>query len=243
MYKENPKTAGSGIICCIPHSTKCSVGCKDCFFQSGRSYLEPLEDNLPNMPEPSIAEGRVVRVNDGNDSNLQRVVVLKSTEHYTDKFYNTAINSGLDVFKSPVVLTVNPAKYTDTHFNRATEPVPANLMYVRFRANVWNISLLEEAVEYYCNRNLTPLVITYMAYHDLEDIPEEYQRFYELKKRTLNEYYAINQAGWDYVYHRFQNNRLVYTCGKDPNTHACSRCGNCIREYYNTKERIRGAAH
>ncbi len=49
-YKENPKTKGSGIICCIPQTGLCLMKCKDCFFQSGRSYLEPLEENLPNMP-------------------------------------------------------------------------------------------------------------------------------------------------------------------------------------------------
>jgi len=51
MYKENPKTKGSGIICCIPQTGICPQKCDDCFFQSGRSYLEPLVDNLPNMPD------------------------------------------------------------------------------------------------------------------------------------------------------------------------------------------------
>ena len=42
-YIENPKTKGSGIIACIPQKGLCPNKCEDCFFQSGRSYLEPLE--------------------------------------------------------------------------------------------------------------------------------------------------------------------------------------------------------
>ena len=48
-YKENPKTKGSGIICCIPQKGTCPNNCEDCFFQSGRSYLEPLSENLPRV--------------------------------------------------------------------------------------------------------------------------------------------------------------------------------------------------
>ncbi len=239
MYKVNPKTENSGIICCIPQSNKCSVGCKDCFFQSGRSYLEPLEDNLPNMPEIEMAEGRVVRVNDGNDSNLNRDVVISSTDMYKDRFFNTSINANLDKFPAPVVLTINPSTFTDTHFNKVVQPIPTNLMYVRFRANTWNMDLLDQAVLYYTINNLVPVVITFMAYHNIEDIPEEHRKYYDIKKRTINEYYCINKLGWNMVCSEYEENNLVYTCGKNYRTHSCQRCGNCIREYYNTKERMK----
>jgi hypothetical protein len=39
-YIENPKTKGSGIVCAIPQPGVCPIGCEDCFFQSGRSFLE-----------------------------------------------------------------------------------------------------------------------------------------------------------------------------------------------------------
>lgn len=80
MYIKNPKTAGSGIITCIPQTGTCPNQCEDCFFQSGRSYLEPLEENLPNMPPLEMAEGRFVRVNDGNDSNVQRELVIREPQ-------------------------------------------------------------------------------------------------------------------------------------------------------------------
>jgi len=75
-YIENPKTKGSGIICCIPQAGECPIHCDDCFFQSGRSYLEPLDVNLPNLPSKEESQGRVVRVNDGNDSNNDREAVM-----------------------------------------------------------------------------------------------------------------------------------------------------------------------
>jgi len=133
-YIENPKTKGSGIVCCIPQKGHCPNKCPECFFQNGRSYLEPLADNLPNMPDPAQvnALGQVVRVNDGNDSNVQKEVVLPQTECYRDKFYNTAIPD-LDFpgvvarayaggqctetkRQMPVVLTINPGRLCDERF-------------------------------------------------------------------------------------------------------------------------------
>ncbi len=52
-YKENPKTKGSGIISCIPQKGVCPNKCEDCFFQSDRSYLEPLGENLPSSERKS----------------------------------------------------------------------------------------------------------------------------------------------------------------------------------------------
>ena len=90
-YVENPKTKGSGIICCISQEGECPMKCDDCFFQSGRSYLEPLKEHLPNMPTIAEAEGKVVRVNDGNDSSVNFDLVMKMTEVYPMRFYNTSI--------------------------------------------------------------------------------------------------------------------------------------------------------
>ena len=107
MYIENPKLAGSGIAACIPQEGTCPIGCEDCFFRDGRSYLNPLEDNLPNMPDPEkvIKEGKIVRVNDGNDSNISRRHVVRSVRCYPLRFYNTSIPNDLGGFDAPVVLS------------------------------------------------------------------------------------------------------------------------------------------
>ncbi len=235
-YIENPKTKGSGIICCIPQKGICPNGCEDCFFQSGRSYLEPLAENLPNMPTVAEAKNRVVRVNDGNDSNHQRDLVVKATRKYRRKFYNTAIDHDLGGFDAPVVLTINPHKWTDVDFFRV-HPVPPNLMFVRFRVNTWNLLHCDEAVKHYTKEKV-PVVLTFMAYYT-ESIPESEKHNYIFRKRTLNSYWVITPQAWDKIKERYGDNPYVYTCGKDADTHACMHCGHCLREYYATMERMR----
>jgi len=237
----NPKTKGSGVIAAIPQTGRCPIQCEDCFFQSGRSFLEPLDENLPNMPEFAQSIGRVVRVNDGNDSNNDHQHVLESTQMYQFKFYNTSIPKRLENFVDPVVLTINPGKMTDIEFYKV-DPIPKNLMFVRIRTNMWNLfSVVLPAVRYYTEREV-PVVLTFMAYYDTRDkIPLEFRDSYVFKKRTLNSYYVITNGGWDLIMAEFRNNKYVHSCGKNADTHPCKFCGNCLREYFATVERIRGS--
>jgi len=244
-YVENPKTRGSGIVCAIPQRGRCPNGCADCFFQSGRSYLEPLGENTPNMPPDGLARGRVVRVNDGNDSANDRELVLRETRRYQDKFYNTASPDDLKGYYSaiwgyplPVVLTVNPGAMTDESFYPwATDDVPKNLMFVRIRVNTWNLhNVVDPAVERWTGLSV-PVVLTFMAYHEGSDV----QRItdYEFRKRMLNSYWAITHAAWRRVMDRYATNPLVHSCGTEGVSTACQHCGNCLREYHATMERIR----
>lgn len=240
-YIENPKTKGSGILCCIPQTGRCPNQCEDCFFQSGRSYLEPLDENLPNMVPVELARTHVVRVNDGNDSNVNRNLVIESTREYPNKFYNTAIPKSLGLFDAPVVLTLNPGKDTDQTFHKL-DPAPPNLMFVRFRTNMWNLPLLDEAVKWYSELGI-PTILTFMAYY-AESIPADYRDFYTYRKRTLNSYWAITTNAWRTVMDRYKGTvyeKWVYSCSKvegEDGTSLCKFCGNCLREYYNTKERM-----
>lgn len=241
-YVENPKTKGSGIVCCIPQTGRCPMKCKDCFFQSGRSYLEPLDENLPNMPDPDWVEkcGYVVRVNDGNDSNNHRELVIESAKPYKRKFYNTSIPKNLEEFDAPVILTVNPAQMTDTEAY-LLDPIPKNLMFVRLRINTWNIKLVEDIIVHYCTRDI-PVVLTFMAYYSEDEIPEKHRKNYILRKRTINPYYAITSAAWVRVMAKCRYNKWVCSCGKiegELGTTACRHCGNCLREYFAAMERIR----
>jgi len=236
-YKENPKTKDSGIICCIPQIGKCPNKCEDCFFQSGRSYLEPLKDNLPNMPTIEQVGHRIVRVNDGNDSNVDRQLVMDMTSEYKHKFYNTAIPKNLDKFDAPVVLTVNPGEMTDSEFHKI-HPIPNNLMFVRIRTNMWNLKLVDNAVQYYSRE--IPIVLTFMAYFK-KLISEEFERFYTFRKRTSNSYWAITTHAWEIVMDKYKYNKWVYSCGMiegEKGITACRHCGNCIREYFATMEHL-----
>ena len=242
-YIENPKTKGSGIICCIPQYGICPMKCSDCFFQSGRSYLEPLAENLPNMPSEKEAKGRVVRVNDGNDSNNHKKEVIEATKIYPMKFYNTSIPYGIEEFDAPVVLTINPGDRTDRdHVLLAN--IPNNLMFVRIRTNSWNVhNTVLHAANYYTARNI-PVVLTFMAYHNElpSIISDDFKNDYIFRKRTLNSYYAITTDAWRRTMDLFKDEILVYSCGKiegEKGKTGCKYCGNCLREYFATIERMK----
>jgi len=239
-YIPNPKIAGSGIVCCIPQTGICPVGCEDCFFQSGRSYLEPLDENLPNMPSLKEVGHRIVRVNDGNDSNNDREAVMKAVSHYPLKFYNTSIPKDLEKFDAPVVLTVNPGKKTDVKAV-LLDPIPDNLMFVRVRTNTWNIfEVVDPAVQHYSSRKV-PVILTFMAYYT-GSIPGGHFHRYSLRKRTMNSYQAITTSAWEWIMDRYFYSKWVYSCGKIEGERggipACHRCGNCLREFFYTMERL-----
>jgi hypothetical protein len=241
-YIENPKTKGSGIICVIPQIGVCPIGCSDCFFQSGRSYLEPLTENLPNLPTLEDVGNRVVRVNDGNDSNNQRDMVIEKTKQYSLKFYNTSIPKDIDKFPAPVVLTLNPGKNTNKNIS-FLDPIPKNLMFVRVRTNTWNLNnIVFPAVDYYTSKDI-PVIFTFMAYYnDIGEIPEDHKSNYIYRKRTCNSYWAITTDAWEKIMSMFKYNSYVYSCGKiegEKGKSGCQRCGNCLREFFNTTERLK----
>lgn len=237
-YIENPKTTGSGIVCVIPQTGICPNRCADCFFQSGRSYLEPLEKNLPNMIDPREVGNQVVRVNDGNDSNIDRERVIEATNEYPRRFFNTSLPR-FD-FPGPVVLTINPGEMTDHEFYLINK-VPSNLMFVRVRANAWNESpVIIPAVKWYSEREV-PVVLTFMAYHEKKSIPHQYRCCYIYRKRTLNSYYAISTMAWRTIMDHYWSDKWVYSCGKiegELGITACRHCGNCLREYFVTMEQM-----
>lgn len=238
-YIWNPKVKGSGIITAIPQTGACPNKCEDCFFQSGRSYLEPLNKNLPHLPPVGLTKNRIVRINDGNDSNINRREVEKVARQYDMYFFNTAIPSDLERFSAPVVLTVNPGKMTDNHPFRVS-PIPDNLMFVRVRTNVWNLdSVVKPAIDFYTGQGVA-VVLTFMAYYT-EKISEANKDCYEWKKRTLNSYWVLKQWAIERIMDDYRRNPFVYSCGiKD--RYECTFCGNCVREYFNAMDRLWGVA-
>lgn len=237
-YIFNPKTMGSGIFACIPQTGVCPVGCEDCFFQSGRSYLEPLKENLPNMPLVEFGWG-LVRVNDGNDSNVDRELVIRNTNQYPNRFFNTSIPKDLGDFPAPVVLTLNPADKTDNKVVLLKE-IPKNLMFVRVRINTWNLDLVDKAVKYYLKKEI-PIILTFMAYYQLI-LPEEHKQNYTFRKRTTNSYWAITTKAWEKIMDRYKYNPWVHSCGKiegEKGNTSCRHCGNCLREYFATLEKMK----
>jgi hypothetical protein len=241
-YIENPKTKGSGILAAIPQTGTCPNNCEDCFFQSGRSYLEPLVENLPNLPPLELMKGRVIRINDGNDSNVKRDIVLKYIEYLKENDIDCFVNTSepnLD-FGVPAVLTVNPGDITDKNAFLLMKP-SKELMMVRARVNTWNRPVIDAIVEHYSTREI-PVILTFMAYYKTNPIPEYHKKHYRFRKRTLNSYWAITTKAWEMIMKRYKYNKWIHSCGKiegeKGDTH-CRFCGNCIREYFATMVRMR----
>lgn len=235
-YIENPKTKGSGIYCAIPQDYKpCSRNCKDCFFQNGRSYLEPLVENLPNIPPKEIIDNFVIRVNDGLDSGQDIDRVIEVTKNWPNKFYNTTNIAALEYLPSPTVLTINPGNFTDErfHFPYQSSYKP---MAVRFRANMWNQKLLKLAVEYWTSQDV-PVIITFMRYYEKPKEIDSCLDCYDYKDHILNPSWSININGWENIMWDYAGcNSLVFACGAGPDKPLCKDCGVCLQLYWRSKD-------
>lgn len=224
---ENPKLAGTKIIDVIPQAGKCPMDCLECFYNEG--FYRPLEPLIVSLEE---AKGKIVRVNTGHDSNIQKDLVLRVTEKYKDKFYNTSIPR-FD-FPGPVVFTCN-CRDTDFTFIKAKNV--SNLMFVRVRVDTWNITrIVDPAVEYYTKRGV-PVVLTFMRYREKKNVKKI--KDYYFGKNILNPYWKIKPEAWQRIMDRYKDNELVFSCGS-PKSSFCKDCGNCQGLYLKkTKEEVR----
>jgi len=231
IKKYNPKIVGSGIIDCVPQIDKCPRNCSNCFYNNG-FYLE--WDELPQIPSVTDATNRIVRMNSGNDSNHNKKLVIETASIYKDVFFNTSyLNLN---FPGPVVLTINPGEMTNVGFYEVN-PIPKNLMFVRARVNLWNQDIIHQICGYYSSKKV-PIVLTYMRYYEQESIPKEYQWAYLRQKHILNTYYSLPKENMWNNYVEFHTIYLnTYLCGTRWSS-LCEKCGNCVREYHNTKERM-----
>jgi hypothetical protein len=213
----NPKLEGSGIIEAIPQTGECPLGCEECYYNGKRFYRSLDTPLLPSLDE---SLGKIVRVNSGHDSNIQRDLVIKSTEHYLDKFYNTSI-ANFD-FPGPVVFTANGRKpiYAKSGLG--------NVMFVRARTSPMNLSDVDSIVEHYQEKNGIPVVLTFMRYYDKCVIPREFQDRFRHKKNILNEYWCITEDAQDEILERYADK--VLTCGTKASS-LCKDCGNCKAMY------------
>jgi len=226
----NPKMAGSGVIACRPQAGACEGRCKDCYFSGGRYYEDIFS---PHIPEPIWASDNhyIVRMNDGNDSNHLREVVLRTARKYHRVFFNTRLPRLDFEGLGPVVLTVN-GEYTDVSSLFVLDDI-GNLMAVRFRLNTWNVELCKYVIDYYGKLNV-PVLLTFMAYYkETVRKPEDYA----WQKRTLNEYWKIKpEARIKLEEDLGIDGEKVLTCTTRESSY-CRDCGNCKRLFEWWKDR------
>ncbi len=174
----NPKLIGSNIVDVIPQKGPCPRSCPQCFYNRG--FWRTLDEPLLVTPEEAV--GKIVRVNTGHDSNIQRGLVLEKTAIYEHRFYNTSIPR-FNFCGYPVVFTCNGHKLI-----LAPNP-PVNLMFVRFRLATNNLTEADRAVEHYWVKHGIPVVMTFMRYFDKDAVPDLEQ--YEFRQHIINSYWMI----------------------------------------------------
>lgn len=229
---NNPKLEGSNLIDCIPQTGKCPNNCLGCYYNKGfyRSLYTPL---IPSLNE---VEGKIVRVNSGHDSNIQKDLVLKATECYKDKFYNTSIPN-FD-FPAPVIYTCNPGK-GNRDLDYATilsTKMLENIMAIRVRTVPWNISLALALNRVYNYRNLIPIpiILTFMRFPMTYSIPNVYRDLYEYRAHIINSYFCLKS----HYIKAFEESPTpnIYLCGTSK-SNLCKDCGNCETFYRRFKNK------
>lgn len=220
---DNPKLAGSNLTDCIPQTGECPIGCAECFYNGGRFY-RTLDE--PQMPTSEEAEGKIVRVNSGHDSNLDRWQVMGVTDKYHHRFFNTSIPC-FD-FPGPVVFTCNGKRSVFVE-------CPSNVMFVRIRTNTWDLLEQDALVKHYLARNV-PIVLTFMRYYTREAV--ERPTDYTWGKSILNEYWKPNPMAQLEILERYKG-KGVRMCGT-PVSSLCIDCRNCELLYWQALRKMEG---
>lgn len=224
---ENPKMKGTNLIDCIPQTGECPLKCEECFYNGGRFYRTLDTPLIPTFEE---SRGKIVRVNSGHDSNIQRGLVIKTTERYLHKFYNTSVPNF--IFPAPVVFTCNGRKLL------LVEKGLDKLMFVRIRTSIFNLEEVNKAVEYYLKEHKIPVVLTFMRYYNISKIQVEYHKYFEFKKYILNSYYCHTVDAHLKILEQYKG-MGVWMCGT-PTSSYCVDCRNCEFLYWDYWRRVGG---
>lgn len=164
-------------------------------------------------------------------TNIQCIPVNKRSPHHI-YFRNFTEKHDVTYHDIPSVLTVNASHLSDWAYVKLTE-IPKQLMYVRVIVNTWNLDLVHSVVHWYISKKV-PVVLSFAKYEDYGSIPVFHQDDYFLSDGK----WIIKVSAWLLVMVRFNKDPRVYSCGQSGLSDKCSDCGHCIREYYNTIERL-----
>ena len=219
---DNPKLAGSNLIDCIPQTGECPVGCAECFYNGGRFYRTLDEPLIPTQEE---AQGKIVRMNSGHDSNIEREKVIGIAQNYEHFLFNTAIPR-FD-FPGPVVFTCNGKRPL------LVDNCPSNIMFVRVRMNAWGLTAQDWIVKHYLERDV-PIVLTFMRYYSQEGIRRPHH--YMLTKSILNDYWQPKPDSKAFILARYEGTG-VRVCGTTVSPF-CVDCRNCELLYWEAMRRM-----
>ena len=238
----NPKLTGTNIVDCIPQKGQCPNGCPECLYN--RNFYLDVDKDLPLLPDPNTVNnaGRIVRVNSGHDSNINRAKVLRATRCYRNRFYNT-VTPDFDFRDEwghnwPVVFTCNGG---EPHF----VDVPDNVMFVRIRMVCWWADFnTYRLIGHYVAQGV-PVVLTFMRYAAQDSIPGFAQCMYEETTHVSNTWWCPKDVAvlnmMQFVHDLLlptERSSLVSMCGR-PWSSFCRDCRHCEHLYWECLRRIR----
>jgi hypothetical protein len=215
MSGSNPKQAGTPLIDCIPQTGECPVGCAECFYNGGRFYRTLDEPLLPTAAE---AAGKIVRVNSGHDSNIDRDLVINLTKSFPDKFYNTAIPKF--GFPGPTIFTANGKGLFFLEQCKISD-----VMAVRVRFNSWDLDEQDKLICHYHSES-TPIIITWLRYYSAEVIPDNHHKNYSWRQSVINEYWTLFPDIKNDLLKPYRSLSNVYSCSPLWSSY-CTNCGVC----------------
>ena len=250
--KRNPKLVGTCLVDCRPQTGKCPMNCNQCFYNREGAFYEDIYE--PSIPSPLLDEeagGKIVRMNAGHDSNLNRERVLETAKQYEDVFFNTSIPNFN--FPGPVVYTANREEEVMRGYNYPVngDESKENIMFVRLRVSATNLQLVKTIACSWVMEDV-PVVLTFMRYYteppDLSfpraswALPKSLldEGCYEQRKHVLNTYWCPTRSFKIHAYHAIKNycgSRLVTMCGT-LDSDLCRHCRNCEYYYWITKKRL-----
>ena len=219
---RNPKLEGTNLYDCIPQKGPCPNNCNQCFYNHA-FYLPIDQSHMPTVEE--VGDG-ILRVNSGHDSNIDRDFVIKSTDHFSKRFFNTSIPE-FD-FPGPVVYTAN-ASEEDPPWHPGNFDDISNIMFVRLRVSSTNLIYIFNAAHEWSKVGV-PVVLTFMRYCDSTSCPDS--KNYEFRKSIKNNYWCpIKEFVRDVMKVAKLLGSDITMCGT-PESGYCKDCLNCERFYY-----------
>lgn len=221
--KQNPKMIGSNLIDCVPQGMdRCPNNCSSCFMHQPNGFYR----DIPFWPTEQEAEGKIVRVNSVHDSNIFRGLVIRSTDRYPNRFFNTS-RQRFD-FPAPVIFTCNGS---DTDRSAIYTSEVDNLMAVRVRVNTWNTKIVKQAVWWYTEYHKVPVLLTFMRYKWGASGLITHITDYEVRKHVVHSWWDIKRKDQKAIMDIWEDNDLVFTCGTLTSS-LCKDCGNCEELYW-----------
>lgn len=229
--KRNPKQDGTDLFDCIPQKGPCPNNCNQCYFNRPSAFYLPINQNhFPSLSE--VGDG-IVRVNSGHDSNIYRDHVIRSTQHYPKRFFNTSLPE-LD-FPAPVVYTANPEEEVEPNCPLDFNCDFTNVMFVRLRVSSTNLlHIFYAAVRW--SRIGIPVVLTFMRYYENPPDTENY----EYRKSIKNDYWCPKKSFIEAVMRiasLLMTDGIITMCGT-LSSGFCRDCLNCQRFYYQAAKRM-----